>query len=170
MSIKEAKLIIDEYNLNNDEQSFEIALEAVNKFGSAKDVIIEGLKPEYKYLKKLSKLLAMLDPPQSSDIEAEKIATLMHDIHKVVLRDAEQRDEDFMELMRRINVRKSFHPTEKELWVMQYIGGRELIANINYEDPNQLLRRIRSALEKYNQLDTSQNSLVLGKQSDYLRD
>ena len=38
-----------------------------------------------------------------------------------------------------------------ELWVMQYLGGRELIAEINLQDANQLNRRIRSAIEKYKQ-------------------
>ncbi len=149
MSIKEAKIIIDEYGLVTDEETIEIVLELINKYGSARNIIVEGLKPEYKYLKKLSKLLAMLDVKQSFDIEAENIAVLMHDIHKVVLKDSQSRGEDFSGLLSRINVRKSFKPTAMELWVMQYLGGRELIANINLENPNQLHKRILNAIEKY---------------------
>ncbi len=152
MSIKEAKIIIDEYGLNTDEDSIEIVLDVINKFGSAKNVLLEGLKPNYKYLKKLSKILAMLDEKQTFDIEAEDIAVLMHDIHKVVLRDSLSTGKDFTSLLTKINVRKTFNPTKVQLWVMQYLGGRELIANINLQDANQLNRRILNALDKYTRL------------------
>ena len=45
MSIKQAKIIIDEYGLSSDEETIEIVLECINKFGSAKNILIEGLKP-----------------------------------------------------------------------------------------------------------------------------
>lgn len=164
MSMQEAKLIIEEYNLSSDEQSLQTVLEVLQKFGSAKAVLIEGLKPKYQYLKKLSKLLAMLEDVQDEDdSEAERIVTLMHDIYKVVLRDAEHKGEPFLELMRRINVRETFKPTPKELWVMQYLGGRELIANITYEEPNKLLRDVKSALQKYETLSLDENALLLGQ-------
>ena len=159
MSIKQAKIVIDEYGLNTDEDTIEIVLESINKFGNAKNVLIEGLKPEFKYLKKLSKLLAMLDEKQSYDIEAEKIATLLHDIHKVVLKDSEAKGEDFLELLSRINVRKTFNPNDMELWVMQYLGGRDLIAKINLQDPNQLNRRVLNAISKYNRLPDLSDTL-----------
>ncbi|MEO1954623.1 MAG: hypothetical protein ABGW74_07955 [Campylobacterales bacterium] len=162
MSIKEAKIIIDEYDLTTDETTYEIALEAINRFGSAKNVLIEGLKPEYKFLKKLSKLLAILgEEKTSNDDEAEKIATLMHSIYKVVLKDSISRGEDFLELMKKINVRKSFEVSEKQLWVMQYLGGREFIAKINYEDANLLNRKINDALKRYNQLIESSSNLQI---------
>ncbi len=161
MSIKEAKVIIDEYGLNTDEDTIEIVLDAINKFGSAKNVILEGLKPQYKYLKKLSKLLAMLDEKQSFDVEAEKIATLMHDIYKVVSLDSRKTGEDFLELLKKINVRKTFNPTDLELWVMNHIGGRELIAKINYQDPNLLNRKILDAIEKYKRFPTSSQDLQI---------
>ena len=158
MSIKEAKVIIDEYGLTTDEATIEIVLDAINKFGSAKNVLIEGLKPQYKFLKKLSKLLAMLGVEKSSNNDAEKIATLMHSIYKVVLKDSISRGEDFTELMSKINVRKSFEIDEMQLWVMQHLGGREFIAKINYEDANGLNRKILVAIENYKRLlDTSSN-------------
>jgi len=161
MSIKQAKIIMDEYGLYGDEDTIEIVLDVINKFGSAKNVMIEGLKPEYKFLKKLSKLLAMLDEKQTYDLEAEKIATLMHDIHKVVLLDSESRGEDFLDLLRKINVRKTFNPNSMELWVMQYLGGRNLIAEINLQDPNQLNRRILNAISKYNMLPEIDTTLAI---------
>ncbi len=161
MSIKQAKIIIDEYGLNTDEDSIEIVLETINKFGSAKNVLIEGLKPEFKYLKKLSKLLAMLDEKQSYDLEAEKIATIMHDIHKVVLKDSEAKGEDFLDLLSRINVRETFNPSDMQLWVMQYLGGRDLIAKINLQDANQLQRRILNAISKFNRLPELSDTLAI---------
>ena len=78
MSIKEAKIIIDEYGLNTDEETIEIVLDLINKFGSARNILIEGLKPEYKFLKKLSKLLAMSGVKKTfdTDTDAEDIANL----------------------------------------------------------------------------------------------
>ena len=152
MSIKEAKVIIDEYGLTTDEATIEIVLDAINKFGSAKNVLIEGLKPEYKFLKKLSKLLAMTSEKPSTDVDAEKIASLMHSIYKVVLKDSIEKGEDFTQLLSKINVRKSFEVNEMQLWVMQYLGGREFIAKINYQDANLLNRNIRDAIDKYKTL------------------
>ena len=152
MSIKEAKVIIDEYGLTTDETTIEIVLEAIDKFGSAKNVLIEGLKPQYKFLKKLSKLLAMIDKQPSYDDESEKIANLMHSIYKVVLKDSIEKGEDFTKLLSQINVRKSFEVDEMQLWVMQHLGGRDFIAKINYQDANLLNRDIKSAIEQYKRL------------------
>jgi len=159
--MKEAKLIIEEYGLSTDEETFEIVLEVIQKFGTARNVIIEGLKPEYKYLKKLSKLVAMLDEKQTYELEAEKIATLMHDINKVVSRDSESKGEDFLSLMNRINIRESFHPTDMQLWVMNFLGGRELLAKVNLQESNQLLRRITNAIEKYQRTPELSSTLAI---------
>ena len=161
MSIKEANVIIEEYGLSMGENTIEIVLEVINKYGSARNVLLEGIKPKYQYLKKLSKLLAMMDEPQNFNLEAEKIAILLHDIHKVVLQDSLSKGEDFLTLLKTINVRKTFNPTDMELWVMQYLGGRELIADINLQDANQLGRRIRSAIEKYKQNPELASDLVI---------
>jgi len=168
MSINEAKIIIDEYGLTMNENTNQIVLDLINKFGNARNVIIEGLKPEYKFLKKLSKLLAMLDEKQTYDTESENIAILMHDIHKVVSKDSEEKGEDFLTLLSRINVRQTFKPTAMQLWVMQYIGGRELIAKINLQDPNQLNRRITNAIQKYHRLPELTDNLQI--QNNAFRD
>jgi len=93
VSIKEAKIIIDEYGLNTDEETIEIVLDLINKFGSARNILIEGLKPEYKFLKKLSKLLAMsgIKKTFDTDTDAEDIANLLHSIYKTVLKDSEKK-------------------------------------------------------------------------------
>lgn len=147
--MKDAKLIIDEYGLSTDEATFEVVLEVINKFGTARNVLVEGLKEEYKYLKKLSKLIAMLDEKPVYDTQAEEISTLMHSINHVVTKDSESRDEDFLTLLNKLNIRKTFNPSEMQLWVMNYLGGRGLIAKINLQEANQLLRRITNAIQKY---------------------
>nr|WP_321268075.1 hypothetical protein [uncultured Sulfurimonas sp.] len=162
MSIKEAKLIINEYDLSADEDTYEIVLESINKFGSARNVLIEGLKPEYKYLKKVSKLLAMLDEKPIFDTQAEDISKLMYKIYKTVSNDSASSGEDFTKLMASINVRKTFNPSDMELWVMNYIGGRELIANITLQEPNQLKRRILEAIKKYQKLTEMPSTLAIG--------
>ena len=165
MSIKEANVIIEEYGLTTSEDTIEIVLEAIAKYGSARNILIEGLKPKYMYLKKLSKLLAMLDDKQSSDSEAQKIAILLHDIHKVVLQDSQKMSEDFLTLLRKINVRKTFKPSPMQLWVMQYLGGRNLIANINLEDATQLNKKIVTAIEKYKRRPELSSSLLIENSS-----
>ena len=154
MSIKEAKIIIDEYGLNTDEETIEIVLDLINKFGSARNILIEGLKPEYKFLKKLSKLLAMsgIKKTFDTDTDAEDIANLIHSIYKTVLKDSEESGQKFSDLLRRINVRETFKPNEMQLWVMQNLGGREFISKINYQDPNNLHRMIAKSIESYKKL------------------
>ncbi len=146
MSIKEAKLIISEYDLNTDEATFEVVLDVINKFGSAKKVLVEGLKPDYKYLKKLSKLLAMLDEEEASGTEAEEISTLMHNIYKQVSIDSKSSGEDFNSLLARIKIH---HLPEIQRWVINDIGGREMISKVTLQEPNQLRRQILNSITKY---------------------
>lgn len=159
--MKEAKLIIEEYGLSTDEETFEVVLEVLAKFGTARNVLIEGLKPEYKYLKKLSKLIAMLDEKQSYDLEAEEISNLMHSINHVVTKDSESRGEDFLSLLDRLDIRKTFNPSDMQVWVMNYLGGREFIAQVNLQDANQLLRRITNAIEKYERMPELSSNLAI---------
>lgn len=159
--MKEAKLIIQEYGLSTDEETFEVVLEVINKFGTARNVLIEGLKPEYKYLKKLSKLIAMLDEKQTFDLEAEQLSSLMHSINHVVTKDSESRGEDFLTLLSRLDIQKTFNPSDMQLWVMNYLGGRELIAQINLQDANQLIRRIINAIEKYQRAPELSTNLAI---------
>ena len=157
--MREAKIILEEYGIPVNEESLEVAMDAVEKFGSAKNVLIEGLKPEYLYLKKFSKLLAIMDEKQTYDIEAEDVATLLHDINRTILNDSQSKGEDYMKLLASINIRKTFNPTEMQIWVMNYIGGRELISEINKQEPNQLKRRIVAAIEKYKLLENKSEAL-----------
>ncbi|MFK5938833.1 MAG: hypothetical protein QM497_10615 [Sulfurimonas sp.] len=157
----ETNIVISEYGLTINENTMEIVLEAIHKFGNARNVLLEGLKPEYQYLKKLSKLLAMLDEKPTYDRDAEKIANLMHDIYKIVTRDSEKKGKNFFDLLKRINVRETFKPNAMELWVMEYLGGRNFIAEINLQEPNQLHRKIQNAIKKYEQTPELSTSLMI---------
>ena len=169
MSIKEANIIIDEYGLTANESTIEIVLESINKFGNARNVLLEGLKPEYQYLKKLSKLLAMLKTKPTYDKDAEAIASLMHNIYKIVSRDSKEKNENFLDLLRRINVRKTFKPSAMEIWVMEYLGGRKFIAEINFQEPNELHRKIENAIKKYEQTPEDSRSLMIENNTFLLR-
>ncbi|PHQ91924.1 MAG: hypothetical protein COB42_02965 [Sulfurimonas sp.] len=147
--MKEAQIIIEEYGLNTDEKSVEFVLELLDKYGTVRNVLIEGLKPEYKYLKKLSKILAMLDGKSSYDLEAEEISTLMHSINFVVANDSEEKGEDYLLLLNTLDIRKTFNLSQMQIWVMNYLGGREFISEVNLQDANELIKKIIRAMEKY---------------------
>ncbi|WP_324172586.1 hypothetical protein [Sulfurimonas sp.] len=160
MSIKEAKLIISEYDLNTDEDTFEVVLEVINKFGSARKVLMEGLKPDYKYLKKLSKLLAMLDEKETFDGEAEEISIVMHSIYKKVSKDSESSGEDFNSLLARVKVH---HLPQMQRWVINDIGGRKMIGKVTLQEPNQLRRQILNSIKKYQRLEELPNLAIENK-------
>ena len=48
-----------------------------------------------------------------------------------------------------------------QVWVMNFLGGREFIAKINLQDPNQLIRRITNAIEKYERNPELASTLAL---------
>jgi len=164
----QAKTVLTEFQIAMSDDSFEYALEAINKFGNAKNVILEGLKPEYKYLTRLSKLLALINEKESFSDDAETIASLIYAIYKRVSEDSEKMDEDFMSLMTRINIRKTFNPSEMELWVMNHIGGRELISKVTYEDPNLLHKKIVNAIKMYKRLPKPSADLALENKNNNL--
>jgi len=93
----------------------------------------------------------------------EKISTLIHTIYKVVYKDSVDMGEDFLKLLSRLNVRKTFNLSAKELWVMQHLGGREFIAKIHYEEPNHLNSKILEAIQKYDMLQKSSDSLYIAQ-------
>lgn len=151
--MKDAQLIIDEYSLPTNKDVFEIVLELLEKYGNAKNILIEGIKPKYQYLKKTSKVVAMLSNDEDGysleEMKAEKISLLMHSIYSVVQKDSREKGEAFLDLLNRINIRKTFNPSDEEIWVMQYLGGRSFIGKITLQDSNVLLNRITSAIKRY---------------------
>lgn len=107
---------------------------------------------EYAFKKGIDRvaIIAKRFTPQSDyEAEATVIATLMHDINKVVIMEAESKGIDYYRLMMALNVRESFQLTDKQAYVMNEIGGREAIVKINTTEPNTLERKIIESLKRY---------------------
>ena len=107
---------------------------------------------EYSFKKGIDRvaIVAKRFTPQSDyEAEASVIATLMHDINKIVIQESEAKGVGYYELMMALNVRKSFQLTEKQAYVMNEIGGREAIMKINTTEPNTLERKIIESLKRF---------------------
>ena len=80
-----------------------------------------------------------------------------------MLRDSIEKDEDFTTLLSQINVRKTFEVNDMQLWVMQHLGGRELISKINYQDANTLHKNIKDAIQQYKRLEKLPIAIIKNK-------
>ena len=72
------------------------------------------------------------------DTRAEDISTLMHSIYHVVSKDSQKSKESYLSLLNKLNIRKTFNPSNLQIWVMEYLGGREFISKIIFEDASLL--------------------------------
>jgi hypothetical protein len=107
---------------------------------------------EYAFKKGIDRvaIVAKRFAPQSDhEAEARVIASLLHDINKIVTQTAESKGIDYLQLMKAIRIRESFNLTDKQAYVMNEIGGREVIMKINTTEPNTLERKIIESLKKY---------------------
>lgn len=107
---------------------------------------------EYAFKKGIDRvaIVAKRFTPQSDhEAEARVIASLMHDINKIVINESQSKGEGYFELMMALNIRKSFQLSDKQSYVMNEIGGREAIMKINITEPNTLERRIIESLKKF---------------------
>ena len=103
------------------------------------------------------------EPESDTEYEARVIATLMHDIQKVVTTESQAKGLDYVKLMRVVDIRTTFRLTPQQAYVMNEIGGREIIMRINNFEPNILENKITEALKKYKREKT--NKAIEGKQS-----
>ena len=104
-------------------------------------------------------------PQSDHEAEARIIATLMHDINKIVLQEAESKGEDYYRLMMALNVRVSFSLTDKQAYVMNEIGGRDAIIKINTTEPNTLERKIIESLKRYERDNAGKTIALANKMS-----
>lgn len=96
------------------------------------------------------------------EYEAECIASLMHSINKTVINESISKGEDYMFLMRSINIRATFDVSDKQAYVLNEIGGREAIICVNTTEPNALLGNIIKSLEKYDRENGSNTLKIAG--------
>lgn len=94
------------------------------------------------------------EPESDLEHEAKIIATLLHDVNKVVTVESQAKGIGYVQLMRAIDIRATFNLTPKQSYVMNEIGGREAIMSINTTEPNTLERKIIESLKKYERENT----------------
>lgn len=126
---------------------------------------------EYSFKKGIDRvaIVAKRFTPQSDhESEACVIATLMHDINKIVIQESISKGEDYYRLMMALNVRKSFHLTDKQAYVLNEIGGRDTIIKINTTEPNTLERRIIESLKRYDRDNVGKTLAVANSMSKNL--
>ena len=95
---------------------------------------------EYKFLKGMDRIKIVfkkLYGSQETNLEndAKVIATMMHDVHKLVASESQMKGCDYV--------------TEKQAYAMNQVGGKEIIMRINTIDPIWLEKVIIEALQKY---------------------
>lgn len=123
---------------------------------------------EYAFKKGIDRVAIVakrFTPESDHEAEARVIATLMHDINKIVLSESESKGEDYFRLMMALNVRKSFQLTDKQAYVMNEIGGREAIIKINTTEPNTLERKIIESLKRYERDNVGKTLSIASKMS-----
>jgi len=104
-------------------------------------------------------------PESDLENEARVIATIMHDINKVVTIESQAKSIDYVKLMKAADIRATFGLTPKQAYVMNEIGGREAIMKINTTEPNTLERKIIESLRKCEK-DNTGNTLAIAQKMD----
>lgn len=90
------------------------------------------------------------------DLEAEVICSLLHSINKTALHEAEAKGEGYKQIMASMNIRVTFSLSDMQAWVINEIGGRNFIMDINRTEPNSLHRMVLEHLNKYERRDIMQ--------------
>lgn len=93
------------------------------------------------------------EPESDIEHEARIIVAILHDINKVITKDSQAKGEDYVKLMAVCNIAVSFNLTQKQVYVMNDIGGRELIMKINETEPNMIERKTVDSIKKYEKED-----------------
>jgi len=109
---------------------------------------------EYKFLKGMDRIKIVfkkLYGSQETNLEndAKVIATMMHDVHKLVTSESQMKGYDYVKLMRAVNIRSTLNLTDKQAYAMNQVVGKEVIMRINTIDPIWLEKVIIEALQKY---------------------
>jgi len=95
--------------------------------------------------------------PKSDFIaEAKEIVSLMHSINKTALKEAEARGIGYVQFMAGLKIRETFGLSDKQAHVINELGGRKYIMDINTTEPNSLEHKVVEQLEKYSNRDIKQ--------------
>ncbi len=147
---KQAKLLLEGLGVSENEETFEMALAAINRFGSYKNVLMESDTEAYAFKKPLVKLIKLSTPAVEEDEhaeEAEAVLTLLHRINRTMIELSQSRGEDYRKLMANADLRKMFKLDGRQADILNRVGGRELIMTINQKEPNHMIRAIIAAIK-----------------------
>lgn len=149
MSYSQARELMHSIEANDTESNFEVALEVISKYGSCRNAMMQAVKIDYKRRDEL--LYALLGESESQDVSpiVKELAKKMHSINRQISADAEARGEDYFKLLKAANIREAVDLSDLEVWVLNEIGGREVISRVNRFEPNNLHRILESAVKKY---------------------
>jgi|SRR3990167_3285147 len=97
--------------------------------------------------------------------EAKEIVSLMHSMNKTALSHAEEKGEGYIQILNKIDMRLTFNLSDKQVCVLNELGGKKIIMKVNEQEPNSLERKVIEQLEKYlhrdiKQIGTRQNTTV----------
>jgi len=81
--------------------------------------------------------------------EAKAIASKMHEINRTVSKVSYDNKNDCRATIAHLNIRATFHLSDKQAEIMEELGGREFILIVNQTEPNDLETKIIRRLESY---------------------
>jgi len=131
MSLVKAKAIMSELKVSDHEDGLQMALEALERFGSVTAVIAESLKDEYKYdrgLRLLIKILGYMDERTEIEIFASKCIDVAETIYLELYKRADQSGDKFNEfVMDSSKCSMDIQSNERMKLALHFIGGRSFI-------------------------------------------
>lgn len=149
-NLNQARLLIEGLGVKENEESLEMSLSAIERFGNYKNALLESSSEPYKFDKAMVKLIKLSnykDEKDEFETQAEEILTLLHVIHKTVVELAQSNNTSEEEAIRVVDIGATFKLNPKQRCVLNKIGGRETILHVTLSEPNTMIRKIVNALE-----------------------
>ena len=143
---EQAELLLQGLNINNEDLATE-AYKAVTMYGGYKRALIECGK--LSFMNGTMKLLQIIKDNTDYSQEAEELFNIIHSTHKLAMSHSISIGSDYFRELERFNIRKMFKLSDKQVWVLNEIGGREYISQINKKEPNTVVRKLNELLERY---------------------
>lgn len=159
--MKAVKILSDEYNVDTDEHTIELLLELLNKYGSLNNVLKEGTKQQYQFLKKRSKIIAMLGDDLHDDeyAKADALINYIHALNREIQADASTTAWSYDELLQDLKLKETLdkckemsESSDEIFWVLTRLGGKEFIKKINFQEPNQLRKNVKYVFDQYTRI------------------
>lgn len=168
-ALKAVQILADEFEVERNEYTIELLMELLETYGSVTMVIKEGLKPEYKFLKKLSKIIALQkdDSDKEYEYKTNRLINYIHELNAAIGNEAVIGKKSYQELLNLLKLKETMQlamkqDTNEMYWVIVRVGGKALVKNINVQEINPLREKIKAVFEQYNHLSKDKkNELAL---------